>query len=159
MAKMILQEEIKMTNSQSIPQVDKSKIWKTGLLAISASVVANLAAYFVLNALLDLPPTAEFPPLGPASIAIVTALFTATGVMVFAIIARVSDNPVRLYWIISTIAVVLVSIPNVIAAMNPAAAPFPFPGGTSTAYLVLIVFHVIAYLITTGTMTTRTLVD
>ncbi len=148
-----------MTTTNPTRHVDTSKIWKSGLLAIMVSVAANLVAYFILTAILDLPSTTDFPPLSPGAIGLVTAIFTAIGVLVFAVVARVSDYPVRLFWIIATIAVIVISIPNIIAAMNPAAAPFPFPGGTSTAYLTLIIFHVIAYLITTWILTTRTLSD
>ena len=44
----------------AVQQVDKSKIWKMGGVAIVASVVANLVAFFILNAILDLPVASRF---------------------------------------------------------------------------------------------------
>lgn len=145
-----------MTSTQPAKQVDTSKIWRTGALAVVGSVVANLVAYFIVRALFDLPAPADFPPLSPAAVGGLTALFTLVGVVVFAVVARRADNPMRAYWIIATIAVVLISIPNVISAMNPNAVPFPFAEPSASGFLILIVFHIIAYLITAWTLTTRT---
>lgn len=145
-----------MTNLSQVTEakvLDNGRIWKAGLLAIGASVVANLATFFVLSALLDLP--TDFPPLSAGAIAFMTVLFTFIAVVVFAIVARVSKRPIRTYWIIATVAFVISIIPNLLAAMNPAI--FPFPGGTTQAFLALIVFHVVAFLVTVGILTTRTI--
>jgi cytochrome b561 len=148
-----------MSLTQPVKQVDKSKIWKTGLLAIVASVVANLIAFFILGAILDLPTPTEFPPLSAGAIGFLTAVFTFIGVVVFALLVRFTGKPIRNFWIVATIAFVLSIIPNITSAMNPAAAPFPFPVSSSLGFWVLIVFHVIAYLVLTFMMTTRTLAD
>ncbi len=148
-----------MSSTQPTKQVDKSKIWKMGLLAIVASVVANLIAFFLLSAILELPSPADFPPLSAGAIGFLTAVFTCLAVVAFAIIARISKRPIRTYWIVATVIFVLSIIPNLITAMNPTTAPFPFPVLTAQAFLVLIVFHVIAYLITVWVMTTKTLAD
>lgn len=148
-----------MTLTQQTKQVDKSKIWKMGLLAIVASVAANLIVYFILRAILDLPSSADFPPLSVESIGVLTAVFTFLAVVAFAIVVRVAKNPIRTYRIVATIAFLLSITPNTIAALNPTAVPFPFPVLTSQAFLVLITFHVIAFLITVGIMTTKTLAD
>lgn len=148
-----------MTMAVATKQVDKSKIWKTGLIAVLASVVANVVAYFILNAILDLPSPAEFPPLSVGAIAFLTAVFTFIGVIVFALLVRFTAAPIRNFWIVATIAFLLSIIPNVLSALNPEAAPFPFPVSSSLGFWVLIVFHVIAYLVLTFTMTTRTVVD
>ena len=55
-----------------------------GLVAIVASVIANLVAFFILNAILDLPSAADFPSLSPLPIALLTTVFTFIGVVVFA---------------------------------------------------------------------------
>ncbi len=133
-------------------QVDNGRVWKAGLLAIGAAVVANLVTFLILSALLELP--ADFPPLSVGAIAFLTALFTFVAVVVFAVVARVARRPIRTYRIIATVTFVISIIPNLLAAMNPAS--FPFPGGTSTAFLVLIVFHVVAFLVTVSILTTRT---
>ena len=47
-----------------------------------------------------------------------------------------------IFVLVAVIALVLSIIPNFMAAANP--AMFPFPGGTATAFLVLVLFHIIA---------------
>lgn len=148
-----------MTMTATTKQVDKSTIWKTGLIAVVAAVLANVVAYFILNAILDLPSPAEFPPLSVGAIGFLTAVFTFIGVIAFALIARFTSAPIRNFRIVATIAFVLSIIPNILYALNPESAPFPFPVSSSLGFWVLIVFHVIAYLVLTFTMTTRTLVD
>ena len=143
-------------NSTSGRQFDKSRIWKTGLATVALSVVANLVAYFILNAILALPSPAEFPPLSVGAIGLLTAVFTFLGVAAFALIARRAERPIRTFRIVATAAFVISIIPNIISAMNPEAVPFPFPVTSALGFWVLIVFHVIAYLITTWLLTTRT---
>lgn len=145
-----------MTLTQPTQQVDKNKIWKVGLLAVVAATAANLVAFFILNALLDLPSSADFPPLSAGTVGLFTAVFTFMGVVVFALIVRFTHKPVRNFWIIATIVFVLSIIPNIISAMNPAAAPFPFPVSSSLAFWVLIIFHIIAYLVLTLILTSKT---
>lgn len=137
-------------------QVDESKIWKTGLIAIVASVVANLVAFFILDVILDLPSPVDFPPLSAGAIGFLTAVFTFIGVVVFALLVRFTSKPIRNFWIVATVAFVISIIPNITSAMNPEGAPFPFPVSSSLGFWVLIVFHVIAYLVLTIIMTTRT---
>ncbi|MBE2220220.1 MAG: hypothetical protein IAF02_01690 [Anaerolineae bacterium] len=148
-----------MSLTQATKQVDKSKIWKVGLLAIGVSIVANLIAFFILSAILDLPSPADFPPLSAGAIGFMTAVFTFIGVVVFALIARFTRKPIRNFWIVATVAFVLSILPNISAALNPESAPFPFPVSSSLGFGVLIVFHVIAYLVLTLIMTTKTLAD
>ncbi|MBK8986905.1 MAG: hypothetical protein IPM39_12655 [Chloroflexi bacterium] len=145
-----------MTTFTSNEQIDKSKIWPTGLAAIGLSLVANLLAYFILNAVLDLPSPAEFPPLSAAAIGIMTVLFTFLAVVAFVVVVRMAKRPLRTYRIVATVVFVLSIIPNIISAVNPAAAPFPFPAASASGFLVLIIFHVIAYLIMVWLLTTKT---
>lgn len=148
-----------MSLTQSTKQIDKSKIWKVGLLAVAASVAANLIVFFILNVLLDLPSPADFPPLSVGAIGFLTAVFTFIGVVVFALIVRFTRKPIRNFWIVATVAFVLSIIPNISAVLNPESAPFPFPVSSSLGFGVLIVFHVIAYLVLTLIMTTQTLAE
>ncbi len=148
-----------MSTTTQIKQVDKSKIVKAGIVAIVASVVANLIAFFIVNAILDLPSPADFPPLSAGTIGFLTAVFTFVGVIVFAVLAQMTKNPIRTYWIVATVALVVSIIPNITSVINPEGAPFPFPVSSSLGFLVLIIFHVIAYVITTFVITTQTLTD
>lgn len=113
---------------------------RTGLASIVAAVVANVLALVVLRAVLDLP--TDFPPLQFGPIAIFTAIGVALGVVVFAIVSRVARQPVRTYWIVAMVALLVSLVPNVLLMLNPAAAPVP--GGSALAYGVLCIFHVIA---------------
>jgi hypothetical protein len=113
---------------------------RVGLAAIVAAVVANLVALGVLRAVLDL--SADFLPLQFGPIAFFTAVGVALGVVVFAIISRVARQPVRTFWIVAMVALLVSLVPNVLLMLNPAAALVP--GGSTLAYGVLSVFHIIA---------------
>jgi hypothetical protein len=114
-----------------------------GLASVAAAVAANLAAFFIVRAVVDLP--ADFPPLSVPSIAFFTIVGTGLGALVFAWLARRSATPFKTYRTIAIVAFIVSIIPNLLAALNP--AMFPFPGGTATAFLVLILFHVIAFVV------------
>ena len=148
-----------MHSEKILKQVDKSKIWRAGLLAIALSVVANLVTFFMLGTLLAFPSPSEFPPLSAGAIGFMTAVFTFLAVIVFAIVVRLAKNPIRVYWIVATVAFIVSILPNIGAALNPESAPFPFPVSSAMGYWVLILFHIIAYLITTIILTKRTLAD
>lgn len=120
--------------------VNRGKLVTAGLGSVAAAVAANLVAFFIIRALIDLPP--DFPPLTVGAITFFTIIGTGLGVLVFGWLARRSATPFRTYRAAAAVALVLSIIPNLLAALNP--ATFPFPGGTATAFVVLILFHVIA---------------
>lgn len=130
------------------PTVDRSKLLTAGLASVAAAVVANIAAFFIARAVVDLP--AGFPPLSVGAIAFFTIIGTGLGALVFAWLSRRSANPVRTYVIVAVIALVVSVIPNFLAAGNP--AMFPFPGGNATAFLTLVVFHVVAAVVSVGVL-------
>jgi hypothetical protein len=132
--------------------VDLGRLWWVGLVAILASVVANLIALGLALALVDLP--AGFQPLQAGPIILFTTLGVLGAVVVFGLVARFAGRPIRTYWIVAIVALLLSLIPNFALAMDPASAPMP--GGTTTAYLVLIVFHVVAALVAVPILTTMT---
>jgi len=129
--------------------ISLSAILRAGVAAIVAAVVANLIALVVLRAVLDLP--TDFPPLQFGPIAIFTAIGVALGVVVFAIISRVARQPVRTFWIVAMVALLVSLVPNVLLMLNPAAAPVP--GGSTLAYGVLSVFHIIAAFVSVPMLT------
>jgi hypothetical protein len=132
--------------------VAKGSILKVGLLSIVAAVVANLVVRAVLFGVINL--SSEFPPLQPPAITIFTVLGTGLGVLVFALITRLSKRPLSTFRIVGIIVLVLSILPNLASAANPAS--FPFPGASSAAFLALIVFHVVAGAICIGMLTTLT---
>lgn len=127
-----------------------SRILRAGLIAIVAAVVANLIVLVLVRTLLNLP--ADFPALQFAPIALFTAVGVALGVAVFAIISRVARQPVRTFWIVAMIALIVSLVPNILLALNPAAAPLP--GGSALTYGVLSIFHLIAAFVSVPVLTT-----
>jgi len=122
---------------------------RAGLLSVAAAVVANIVAFFIAKAVFDLP--AGFMPLSVGAITLFTIIGTGLGALVYAWLARRSATPARTYRIIAVAALIVSIIPNILAAFNP--AMFPFPGGTATAFLVLILFHVIAAVVSVVVLT------
>ena len=129
-----------MSTTLSVNGIDRSKWARAALASVAAAVVANLIAFFVISAVIDLPP--GFQPLSVGAITFFTIIGTGLGALVFRWLAGRSANPARSYTIVAVIALIVSILPNLAAAMNP--AMFPFPGGTATAFLVLTMFHVIA---------------
>jgi hypothetical protein len=131
-----------MTSSSTT--VDRNKIPRAAALAVGFSVAANLIARQLLAQVIEFP--AGFLPLTPGPIAVFTLIGTAMGGLVFWLMARAIPNPLRPFQVVALAALVLSIIPNLILMANPQMAPIP--GGTPQAFGVLIVFHVIAGLIT-----------
>jgi hypothetical protein len=129
-----------------------SRIWRVGLAAIMASVLANLLVLALVVNLVNVP--ADFPPLTAAPIALFTGVGVAAAVVVFALIARYAQRPIRTFWIVAVIALLVSIVPNILTALNPASAPFP--GATAAGFLVLIVFHVVAAAICVPMLTSLT---
>ncbi len=139
-------------NKNGQEQIDHGRIWWVGLLAIGASVVANLLVRTMLYALFELP--AEFPPLQAGAIALLTVLYTFVGVVVFAIVARFARRPITAFRLIATVALILSLVPNLFLARNPDAGPFP--GGEAQAFMALLVFHLVTFISVVGMLTTLT---
>jgi xanthosine utilization system XapX-like protein len=142
-----------MTTSQN-NLIDQTKIFRITALAIMTSIVANLLVRALLFALLDLSP--EFPPLSTGAVAILTTFGAGLAGLVFSIIARRSPNPVATFRLVALVALVISVLPNLALVADPAAAPFPFPGGTPLAYGVLMIFHLVAAIICVALLTTQT---
>ncbi len=138
-----------MSSMSAQSEINRARILPAAILAVALSIGANLLTLFVLKALLSLP--AEFPPLTPGAVAFFTLLGTSMGSLVFALVVRLSARPLVTFQRIAWAALVLSIIPNLGLMANPAAAPFP--GGSALAFGVLIVFHVIAGVITIFVLT------
>lgn len=120
--------------------VARDRLLVASVASVAAAVVANLIAFFFARALFDLP--ADFPPLSVGAVSFFTLVGTGLGALVFAWLSRRSATPFKTYRAVAVVALILSIIPNLLAVANP--AMFPFPGGTATAFLVLVLFHVIA---------------
>jgi H+/Cl- antiporter ClcA len=120
--------------------IDTSRILTAALASIGGAVVANIIARFLIG--LFYTPPAGFTPLDYLSIIFFTVIGTGLGALVFWFLSKRSANPISTYRTIAIVALVLSIIPNILAAFNP--SMFPMPGGDPTAFLVLILFHIIA---------------
>lgn len=141
-----------MDSTQTSPTIDRNKIPRAAALAVGYSVAANLIARQLLSLVIEFP--AGFLPLTPGAIAVFTLIGTALGGVVFWLMARALPNPLRPFQVIAWAALALSVIPNLGLMANPQMAPMP--GGTPQAFGVLIVFHVIAGLITIFVLTRMT---
>lgn len=134
-----------MTNvmtSQAPARLSMQRIWQAGGVAIVGSVIANLIVYWIGRMLAQ--PPADFQPLAsPVPTVLFTALFLAIATGVYAWINAKADDPVRMWTIVASAALILSLIPNVLLLINPAIMPVGTPN--VPAVLVLMVMHVVAY--------------
>lgn len=135
-------------------QVNLGRIWLAGLLGSAGAVIANLITRAVLFAALPLP--AEFPPLQMGAIAMLTAIGTLLAAVVYALVARFLSRPVTVFRWIAIVVLIVSILPNFALMVNPTAIPFPFPGASGLAFGVLIVFHIVAALVSVLTLTGMT---
>jgi hypothetical protein len=109
-------------------------LW-VGPLAVAAAAAANeVARRIVLAVVPGVNP--EFIALDPAAVAMMTVLFTIAAVGVFAAVAKLSIQPIRTYQIVSTVALVLSMIPDLMLLNEPSTT-----GGDVVSLMIL---HVVA---------------
>ncbi len=116
--------------------IELRRLWWIGPLTVGAAIIAVLAVRVIAFLTLDLSP--EFPPLGWGGPIIFTTVLVTLGVLVFAAVARLAADPIRLYRRIAFGALVASMIPDLYL-------PGSGPGATWTAVLVLMVMHVVAW--------------
>jgi hypothetical protein len=110
--------------------------------AFVASAVANVAVGTALRAILNLP--SNFAQITPPNIIGITAVGVAAAVIVFAIVARVIDDPVRIYtFVVAPIGLLVSWLFDVALYVTRA-----FPGTTGRGVIALMSLHVIAGVIT-----------
>lgn len=131
-------------------RVTVGRIWRTGFEAILIAVIANVIVYFIGTALVSVPP--EFLPLANV---VPTIIFTIIGVLgaviAFAIVARVSRQPIRTYRLIAGIALIISILPDFTLQSNPM-----FPGATPASIAILVLMHFVAASVAVYWLTTRT---
>ena len=124
-------------------------LWITPL-TIVAAIIANEILYAIVAALI--PSVGKWPSAGPVQIIFSTLVYLLLGSLVFALVVRFSSRPVRTYWIVASIGLILsLALPiSAGAGFVPAGQPVP---DTATV-ITLSLMHVVAYAITV-TMFTR----
>ena len=134
------------TGSLIVERIAWGRLWLVGLFAITASVIVNAVIAIAAVSFLPIPASST-----QIRVPIVYSVFTVIGalgaVLVFALVARFSRRPIRLYRIITTVVLLLTFIPDL--------ALFSFLHGT-VPVAVLLLMHVATYLICVGMLTTMT---
>ncbi len=121
-------------------------------LTLVVAVIANEILYAVA-ARLD-PRIGKWPMAGPFQILLSTLAYLAIGALVFVLVVRFSSHPVRTYWIVATVALIVsLALPlSVGAGLMPPGMPVPDAATVAT----LGAMHVVAYLITVTLFTRLT---
>ena len=120
--------------------IQARKLWWVGPLTVLAAVIGVLIVRSLAMAILA-------PPYGPGLEMIIisillTVILCTAAVVVFALVARFTKNPVRTYLIISSVFLVISFLPDI------AAASAPFPGAGWPYAITLMIMHVVAGFIT-----------
>lgn len=119
-------------------------------LTLVAAIIANEVLYALVAALI--PSVGHWPLAGPFQIIFSTLIYLILGSLLFALVIRFSSLPVRTYWIVATLGLILsFALPiSAGAGFMPPEMPIPNP----TTVITLMMMHLVAYGITT-TMFTR----
>lgn len=119
----------------------------TGLQVLVGTVIANLAIRAAALATLDIRP--EFAPLqSPGPTIVLTSAGVLAGLVVFRIVGRFTDEPLRPFRMIASAALLLSLLPDL--WLLTAAASTAFPGATVSGVITLMVQHVTAAAILIG---------
>ena len=129
------------TGSLTVERIAWQRLWLVGLFAIIASVIVNAVIAIAAISLLLIPASST------QRVSVFTVIGALGAVLVFALVARFSRRPIRLFRIIATVVLVLTFIPDL--------ALFSFLGGAASV-TVLLLMHVATYLICVGMLTTMT---
>lgn len=135
------------SNNLSNARAGFNRLLWVGPLTILGAILANTTIWQVAVAVLQ--PDPQFLPF-TSPVPIVSTFFGVLGaVIVFAIIRRISKNPIALFKRVALIALALSLIPDIVMLLTGFN-----PGTTLANVLVLMLMHVVAYAISV-TMLTR----
>ncbi len=141
-----------MSTSTLVDQPERiasGRLLKVGALAIVASVVANLIIRIIAVSVLGI--GNGFPPLSWGPPIVFTIMGVLGAIIVFAIIARFSKRPLRLFRIIALVVLVLSLLPDLgLLSANA------MPGTSLGSVLTLMLMHITAGAMTIWLLTTRT---
>jgi len=115
-------------------------------LVVVGSVAANLAISEVARSALGV---ASFPPLMPEPLILFTVVGVTGAIIVFALIARFSSWPIRLFRIFGVVALLVSFLPDIALLVTRA-----MPGTSVRSVAVLMFLHVVAAAITLVLLTT-----
>ena len=136
---------IATSQPQPAERIDYRRLLWVAPLTAAVAAVANLALYFIADALGAFPDTVHRPngqALGSGPVIGVTIMGVVAAAIVFAVLGRFSARPIRLFRIIALVALVL------------SFAPAFGIAGAGAAYIgSLLLMHVIAALAAVGFFT------
>ena len=122
--------------------IQLKKLWWVGPLTVVAAIIGVLIVRAIAMLILQ-PPYA--PGLQNMMISIILTLVLCTAaVIVYALVARFTKNPIRNYLIISSVFLVISFVPDIMAVS------MPMPGAGWPYSTVLMIMHVVAGVITVG---------
>lgn len=123
-------------------------LW-VGPLAVLASVIANVLVSITAVALVGISP--EFEPLHLRPVIGFTVVGVLGALLVFALVARFSRRPVRLFRRIALVVLLLSFMPD-LSLLNAS----PYAGTTVQSVIALMLMHMAAWLISVSLLTTLT---
>ena len=123
------------------------RLWWVGLLAIIASVAANVLVRLLAAATLDLSP-ASLELLDYGGVIVLTTFGVLGAVIVFALLVRFARRPILIFKWIAVVVLLLSFVPDVLLLVASV------PGATALSVGVLMSMHVVAWAISVGTLIT-----
>jgi hypothetical protein len=132
------------TQTQPAERLSLRKFLWVAPLTLVAAIIANEVLYAIVAALI--PSVGQWPMAGPIQILFSTLASLIVGSIAFALVVRFSSRPVRTYWIVATLALILsfAGPISVGAGFAPPGQPIP----DTPTVITLMVMHVVAYVIT-----------
>ncbi len=130
-------------------RVDLRRLYWVGPLTVAAAVLGVLIVRVIGVAIVH--PSPRFEALGWAPPVSLSVIMVIGAVLVFALVGRLSRSPLRIYFIVSVIVLVLTFIPDIIEPIY-----MLVPGASWPNAVVLMVMHVAAWAISVAMLSKLT---
>lgn len=121
------------------------RLVRVGLLAALVAAAANVALYIVAMAAGAMPQDVVVNGQGPITLPMVvtaSVLGAVGGTVVYAIIGRFTRRPVRVFWVVAVVALVL-----------SFGGPFTIAGAPAAMIATLLLMHMVAAAVVVGLLT------
>ncbi len=137
--------EIQSASNEKVATI--SRLWWVGLLVIVVATIVNIVLAMAARTIF--PSQAAFSPLGAGPIGFFTVIGSLGAVIVFGLLGRFSQRPIRLFRIVAVVVLVLTLIPDILMLLHPL-----FLLTTPTGIGMLMVLHIVTAAICVGMLTT-----
>lgn len=117
-----------------------------GLVAAVVAAVGNIIVLMITEALFTIP--ASFEPFNMTPIALFSVVGVVGATVVFGLLVRYTQRPVRWFWIVSVVVLLLSFIPNIALLVTDAMS-----GTTVAGVIALMIMHVVAAAAAVGFLT------